>query len=192
MLHELVVAHIQTQDRTLHLRRNSDKVGEYLGIVGSWIGVHVIQHHKPQRHCANHDSGAQHDLRASFQFSYRRWTSSGFSSLSKPREPKRESKQRRQARIGQNWKRDHNVKAQQEPSGGRREHQAQRQAHKPGWKERPQNIERRGAARNPSRRDAASINSHPEIRRHPLVLMAAVSLHWIGSSRRHGTPDLPG
>ena len=47
LLHELVVAHIQTQDRTLHLRRDSDEVGEYLGIVGSRIVVHVIEHYQP-------------------------------------------------------------------------------------------------------------------------------------------------
>jgi hypothetical protein len=48
----------------------------------------------------------------------------GFSSLSKKREPQPESEERHQARIAQNWKRDRNMKAQQQLSSGRREHQA--------------------------------------------------------------------
>lgn len=59
------------------------------------------------------------------------------------REPKREASKRRQTRIGQDGKRDHNGKAQQEPSSRCREHDTQREACEPGRKERAQDIERR-------------------------------------------------
>ena len=60
LLDELVIAHIQLQDRTLHLRRNPNEICEYLGIVGSWPGVHVVKHNKPKHYRANHDSGTYH------------------------------------------------------------------------------------------------------------------------------------
>jgi len=66
-----------------------------------------------------------------------------FSALSKEGEPQREGEQRRQARIGQNRERDHNMKAHQQPSGRHREQQSERQAEQPRRKEGAQNIERR-------------------------------------------------
>jgi hypothetical protein len=49
VLYELIVMHIQTEDRTLHLGRDSDEVGEDVGIARSRIVVGALDHHQPQR-----------------------------------------------------------------------------------------------------------------------------------------------
>src|ERR1700722_16898564 len=56
------------------------------------------------------------------------------SSLSKKCKPQRQGDQGGQARIGQDWKREHHSNPHQEPSDADREQQSQHQADEPSWK----------------------------------------------------------
>src|SRR5262249_20755511 len=67
------------------------------------------------------------------------------SPLAEEDEPERERECCGQARVGQDWKREHDTNTQEQPTGGYREQQSQSQAQEPCRKEGTQNVKRRGS-----------------------------------------------
>src|SRR5262249_7748464 len=84
--YELVVMHIQVDERAFDLRRDSNEVGENLAIICPGIAVRVIEHHNPQTDRAGNNERAQNapnpDSRSTDAAGWHR-----VSSLSKQGEP---------------------------------------------------------------------------------------------------------
>src|SRR5215469_15953025 len=55
LLHELVIVHVQMDERAFHLWRDSNEVGEYFAIVGPWIVVRIQDRSDSQSERSNHD-----------------------------------------------------------------------------------------------------------------------------------------
>src|ERR1700733_3313680 len=144
MFHELIVMDVQVKNRPFHLRRDSDEVCQYFGVVGAWLECRVLEYcySKNQRADRNADTDQAAEIFAPFGKDFE--SHKGYSlrlKLSEENEPQREREQRCQARIENNRKSDWNAQAHQQPADGNGKRNGHSQAHEPRGKKRTHDIE---------------------------------------------------